>query len=410
MTFQPASINRGEREPPVLPLRCQSYTRLVNEVPPYSFVGTSWCPLIDEIRGNRFLPHVLFDQDTERRETKPPSSVSREPTVRCLRSSRFETSKDCIPMSDNPNRRNDRGQGETEPAAELVPWVSPAPQGDTIRFKDGNRLNTAPANLELVPAATADSCAPREVFPEFGPSLSLAAPGTGRGLTEDPFRSRDTRATALPSVSGSGPDRPRTRQRGRPSAPKHTRSPRRIEQADRDPVARAFHQAGHVIVARSLGLQVEVVSLHRDNPDLDQFAFSYAPEMYGLNSETLSLDDDQAKTWSLPFLTHYTMFLCSGFVAEATYLGIDPMSLADLGDLAKVDRITMSYFGGSVKAAQEHLDRIKPLVEEVLEEFAHDLGIIATSLLNDGRLSGADIENLFQPLPNPCPVEDGAGK
>jgi hypothetical protein len=104
------------------------------------------------------------------------------------------------------------------------------------------------------------------------------------------------------------------------------------------------------------------------------------------------------------------MVLCSGFVAEATYLGIDPMELADLGDLAKVERITMSYFGGSVEAAQEHLDRIRPLVEVVLEEFAPALGIIATSLLSEGRLSGADIEKLFQPLLKPCPAEDGAGK
>jgi hypothetical protein len=54
------------------------------------------------------------------------------------------------------------GQPRTRLVAEIMleTWVGPRPAGHIVRFKDGNRLNCAPANLDWVPA---ESSGPDEV-------------------------------------------------------------------------------------------------------------------------------------------------------------------------------------------------------------------------------------------------------
>lgn len=126
--------------------------------------------------------------------------------------------------------------------------------------------------------------------------------------------------------------------------------------------------------------------------------------MYGLSAETFQFDEGQCKDWPVQLLTHHNMFLCSGFVAEARYLGVDAMALNNLGDLAEVERLTMTYYENSVDAAQRHLNRIKPLVEGLLEARWHDLERIASGLLENGRLSGLDIEELLHQGEAPEPT------
>ena len=51
---------------------------------------------------------------------------------------------------------DENGRPHTRPVAELVleSFVGPRPPGQVLRFKDGDRLNCAPANLEWTTAMT----------------------------------------------------------------------------------------------------------------------------------------------------------------------------------------------------------------------------------------------------------------
>jgi HNH endonuclease len=50
--------------------------------------------------------------------------------------------------------RNAQGQWKTVKVAEMVAmmFIGPCPQGHVLRFKDGDRLNGVPDNLEWVPS------------------------------------------------------------------------------------------------------------------------------------------------------------------------------------------------------------------------------------------------------------------
>jgi hypothetical protein len=57
---------------------------------------------------------------------------------------------------------DDQGRPRTRLVSEVMleTWVGPRPPGHIVRFKDGDRLNCAPANLHWVPA---ESGGPDEV-------------------------------------------------------------------------------------------------------------------------------------------------------------------------------------------------------------------------------------------------------
>ena len=147
----------------------------------------------------------------------------------------------------------------------------------------------------------------------------------------------------------------------------------------------AYHEAGHVVVARLIGRRIQQVTIEPDREYPAKTELDDTREPPHGTAEWVQWNEDEL------------MLKCAGAVAEGKFLGPGHSAKAML--LANPDDDPYSIAGlryPNEPARSDYLDRILERTRKCIEDNWEDVQAIAAALMQRGRLDAAAINSVLQ--------------